>query len=126
MDGETDDMSLNDRIELLFESEQVDRDTFEQTPNVLKKVEEFLELKLEEENAGSFTSHLMKAIQRIKTNEAVQTCSTALVQQALAKPEVYEFSLELLAPFNIHNSNLDVEAAFIASYLLSLTDEEEV
>ncbi|KTD85671.1 PRD domain-containing protein [Paenibacillus etheri] len=119
-------MSLNDRIELLFESEQVDRDTFEQTPNVLKKVEEFLELKLEEENAGSLTSHLMKAIQRIKTNEAVQTCSTALVQQALAKSEVYEFSLELLAPFNIHNSNLDAEAAFIASYLLSLTDEEEV
>lgn len=119
-------MSLNDRIELLFESDQVDRNTFEQTPSVLNKVEVFLDLKLEEENAGSFTSHLMKAIQRIKTNEAVQTCSTALVQQAIAKPEIYEFSLELLSPFNIHEANLDAEAAFIASYLLSLTDEEEV
>ncbi|OCT16495.1 hypothetical protein A8709_02460 [Paenibacillus pectinilyticus] len=119
-------MSLNERIELLYETGQVDRDIFEQTPVVLRTVEAFLGVQLEEENAGSFTSHLMKAMQRMKTNQAVQSCSAALEQQAASDSRIYAFSRGILAPFNAHETNVDAEAAFIASYLLTLTDGEEV
>lgn len=118
-------MSLNERIELLFESGQVDRDIYEGTPGTLRQVEAFIGVHLDEDNAGSFTSHWMKAVQRLKTNQAVQECSPALAQQAQANMRIYTFSLALLAPFNKHDVELDAEAAFIASYLLTLTDEEE-
>ncbi|UKS24822.1 PRD domain-containing protein [Paenibacillus sp. HWE-109] len=117
---------LNERIELIYASKQVDLDTYEQTPGLLRKVEAFLDIQLDEENAGSFTSHLMKAIDRIKRNGAVQECSPALLQQAAAKTPIYDFSLELLSPFNVHGTSLDAEAAFIASYLLAMTEEEEM
>ncbi|MHA6481837.1 hypothetical protein ACX1C1_08020 [Paenibacillus sp. strain BS8-2] len=116
---------LDERIELMYESGQVDQDTYERTPALLRQVESKLAIQLSEENGGSFTSHLMKAIERVKTNQAVASCSDALLAQATSNLPLFTFSIELLAPFNTHQADLEAEAAFIASYLLGMTEEEE-
>jgi|GEM_PF-5247655 len=118
-------MRLQDRIELLYASNQVDRDTYEKTPALLEQVASFTGVRLEEENAGAFTAHLMKAIDRIKKGEPVLQCSEVLAGEVKANKEAYELALGLLAPFNGHGVSLEAETVFVASYILSLTEEEE-
>lgn len=117
---------LQERIQLMFDSNQVDAETYEKTPALLEMTEQFISMKLTEDNAGAYTSHLMKAIERVKTNQAITSCSPALVEQATANASIFSFALQLLSPFNPDHINLEAEAAFIAAYLIGITEEEEL
>jgi transcriptional regulatory protein LevR len=108
----------------MYETNQMDRDTLEQIPEVLQKIEDFLQIRLGEENAGGCVSHLIKAIQRVKTGQAIQECSDELMEQMKGMQAFYDFSLGILSPYNVVLSDLKAEAAFVASYFAIMTDEE--
>jgi transcriptional regulatory protein LevR len=113
-----------ERIELMYETNQMDQETYNGVPEVLRRIESFLQVQLTEENAGACVSHLIKAIQRVKNNEAIEECSVELMAEMMKTKHLYDFSLEILKPYNIHNMNLEAEAAFIASYFAMMTEEE--
>lgn len=117
---------LTERIEIMYESGQMDKVTYEQLPQILQTIEKQLGIELVEDNAGPFTGHLIKAIERVKNNEALQEGSEVLIQDAKASKELYDFAVALLSPYNGHGAPLEVEASFITSYLIAMTSEEEM
>ncbi|MCU6710544.1 PRD domain-containing protein [Paenibacillus sp. J5C_2022] len=118
---------LDERMELLYESKQVSKSTYEQTPALLYMTEKFLRMKLDEDNAGAFTSHLMKAVERIKNNAPITECSPALLEQAHSHTAVHSFSRRLLEPFSQEeDAELEAEAAFLTAYFIGMKEEEEL
>jgi transcriptional regulatory protein LevR len=111
------------RVQLMYESNQMDRETLEQIPGILQKIEEFLHIRLGEENAGGCVSHLIKAIQRIKTGQAIQECSDELMNQVKEVQPLFDFSKEILSPYNANQSNINAEAAFVTSYFAMMIEE---
>jgi hypothetical protein len=110
-----------ERMELMFETNQLDQDVFNQVPDLIRRIEGFLQIPL----TGPCMTHLVKAVQRVKNNQAIQECSDELRTQMLADRNLYDFSLEILSPYNIYHTKLDAEAAFIASYFAMMMMEVE-
>ncbi|MEH6996279.1 PRD domain-containing protein [Neobacillus drentensis] len=115
------DATLKERIDLLHDTNQINDQIFNRLPSLLEEVEEYLNVKLTEENAGSFTSHISVALQRIAANEHVTEVSSELESVIGNNPEYYQFAKELLKS---GDTNIEAEAAFITLYFCLLTGKE--
>lgn len=115
------DATLKERIDLLHDTNQINDEIFNHLPFLMEEVEKFLNVTLTEENAGSFTSHISVALQRISDNNPVTELSSELETVIGKNPEYYQFAKELLKN---DTTNIDAEAAFITLYFCLLTGKE--
>ncbi|MFJ7727489.1 PRD domain-containing protein [Neobacillus sp. NPDC097160] len=115
------DATLKERIDLLHDTNQINDEIYNRLPSLLEEVEEFLHVKLTEENAGSFTSHISVALQRIRDNQPVSEISTELESVIGNNQEYFQFAKELLKN---DYTNIEAEAAFITLYFCLLTGKE--
>jgi transcriptional regulatory protein LevR len=109
------DATLKERIDLLHETNQISDDLYSRLPGIFEKVEVFLNVKLTEENAGQFASHISVALQRISNNEPVTEISGELDTVIQENPKFYQFAKEILSSTNTE-VNIDAEAAFLTLY----------
>jgi transcriptional regulatory protein LevR len=112
-----------DRVKLLFESNQIDKEIYEFIPIVLKRVEDELQVQLAEENAGPFVTHLSIALQRIKNQEAIGEIPAELTSLTQKHPRLFEFAKEILSIVSPKVS-INAEASFITLYFCLLTGME--
>lgn len=115
------DATLKERIDLLHDTNQINNEIYNRLPSLMEEVENFLDVKLTEENAGSFTSHISVALQRIANNQPVTEISGELTTVIDQNPEYYQFAKDLLKN---DETNIDAEAAFITLYFCLLTGKE--
>lgn len=115
---------LQERIDLLYEAQLMSQETYEDLPKLIARVEGFLGKALNDENAGSFITHLIKAIERTKGGTPVDESPDVLMEQALLKKNLFDFGLELLSPYNAQGLNLEHEAVFITSYFEMILEED--
>ncbi|MED1466871.1 PRD domain-containing protein [Bacillus salipaludis] len=115
------DATLKERIDLLHDTNQINDEIFNCLPILMEEVEKFLDVKLTEENAGSFTSHISVALQRISDNQPVTEIAAELETLIGENPEYYQFAKDLLKN---DQANVDAEAAFITLYFCLLTGKE--
>jgi hypothetical protein len=113
-----------ERVKLMYETDQMNWDTYRDMPSIIRKIEDYLQVKLAEENGGACITHLAKAVQRIKDNRLVTECSPELLEQAKANASLFNFSSGLLSPYNAHEADLEAESAFMASYFMMMVEEE--
>lgn len=114
------DANLTERLEIFHVSGQIDTDIFTKVPTLLQKVEEKLAVKLEENNAGAFVTHLSIALQRIKTGQTVQEPPQELMVLGEKYPELYSFAKHLL-----DTEQEEAEALFLTLYFCTLTGKGE-
>ncbi|MDN3019424.1 PRD domain-containing protein [Paenibacillus sp. BSR1-1] len=112
------DATLKERIDLLHDTNQINDEIYNRLPYLMEEVENFLDVKLTEENAGSFTSHISVALQRISKNEPVTDIASELETLIGENPDYYQFAKDLLEN---DETNIDAEAAFITLYFCLLT-----
>ncbi|WP_409291859.1 PRD domain-containing protein [Peribacillus sp. SCS-37] len=115
------DASLKERLDLLHDTNQISDKIYDRLPVLLDQVEAYLDVKLAEENAGSFASHLSVALQRISENNPVSEISEELETVIAKNPEYYQNAKEFLQANNPKGANIDAEAAFITLYFGLLT-----
>ncbi|MFD0050986.1 PRD domain-containing protein [Actinomycetes bacterium NPDC127524] len=118
------DFSLKERIDLLHDTNQISDEIYDRLPAILETVENFLEVKLSEENAGSFTSHISIALQRISVNNPLTDISGELQTVIDENPNFYLFAKELLSANNQNGEDIDAEAAYLTLYFGVLTKKE--
>ena len=118
------DASLKERIDLLHDTNQMSDEIYKRLPAVFKKVENYLDVKLSEENAGSFASHISVALQRISEQKPVSEISSELEALIENNPKFYRFAKELLSENSNPATNVDAEAAFITLYFCLLSGKE--
>lgn len=107
--------NLLERLNLLYDSGQIDPDVYEQIPVLVQRVEEHLQVKLDEEIGGPFISHLSIALQRVKKQEAIQEAPEELKALSAKHPDLFGFAKEIL------NSEEEAEAHFVTLYFCTLT-----
>ncbi|PLT29882.1 PRD domain-containing protein [Peribacillus deserti] len=117
------DSSLKERVDLLHDTNQMSDQIYQQLPGIFDRVEKFLGVKLLEENAGSFASHISVALQRISEGKPVSEISGELQTVVKENPDFYEFAKELLSE-KASETNIDAEAAFITLYFCLLSGKE--
>ncbi|PLR80602.1 PRD domain-containing protein [Bacillus canaveralius] len=117
------DATLKERIDLLHDTNQINDDIFHELPGIFEKVEKFLDVKLTEENAGSFASHISVALQRISEKKAVTEIAAELETVIEKNPDFYEFAKKLLSESS-GDVDINAEAAFITLYFCLLTGRE--
>ncbi|WP_028545612.1 PRD domain-containing protein [Paenibacillus taiwanensis] len=116
---------LQKRLELLYASQQMDADTYERIPSLLGELENKLGVELQEDNAGAFVSHYIKAIQRVKAGAPIQE-DPSFIQMAQKKERLFQWAIESLHPFANDNVSLDGEAVYFVSYFEMMLGEEPV
>lgn len=125
MEGETNmDASLNERLDLLHDTNQISEDIYNRLPAIFEKVEEYLGINLKEENAGSFASHLSVALQRISEHKPAVDISSELENVIETNPDYYQFAKVLLRDNSQTGADIGAEAAFITLYFCLLTGKE--
>jgi transcriptional regulatory protein LevR len=116
---------LKERLQILFDSGQIKQDVYEIVPTIVNQVEKELCVDLNEENGGSFVSHLSIALQRIKDRKAIQEAPKEVLVYSEKYPELNSFAKEVLSVFAKNESvDIDAEAAFITLYFCLLTKKE--
>ncbi|MCG7406971.1 PRD domain-containing protein [Paenibacillus sp. ACRRX] len=116
---------LQERLKLLYASQQMDTDTYKRLPSMLAELENKLGVPLQEDNAGAFVSHYIKAIQRVKAGTPIQD-DLSLIQMAQKKPTLFQWAIESLHPFDTDNLSLDGEAVYFVSYFEMILGEEPI
>jgi hypothetical protein len=118
------DANLKERIDLLHQTNQIDDYVYGQLPVLLKRVEDYLQITLSEENAGPFVSHLAIALQRILQKTPVLEVSDELKALTEKYPDYYQFAADILALPGTESVTCNAEASFVTLYLCLLSGKE--
>lgn len=114
---------LSKRIELMYASQQMDSQTYEQLPSLLEDIEQKLGVKLEDDNAGAFVTHLIKAIQRTKEGRAIVEDPT-VIELTKEKRKLFEWGVDCLRPYTSDPQTIEGEVVYLVAYFEMILGEE--
>jgi transcriptional antiterminator len=115
---------LLERVDLLLDSEQIEREVYDLIPSILKKVEDELQVQLTDENAGPFITHLAIALQRIKKNEVIEESSSEIKLLTEKYQNLFELAKEILSDITPKLVDINAEASYITLYFCLLTGKK--
>lgn len=87
-------MDLQTRLEILYSTGIISKETREVVLNVIKMFQEKYQITLTEENGAMMTMHLSMAITRVKNNEPVKIIDEEVYKEVL-ESEFFEKSEEI-------------------------------
>jgi len=82
------DSEIFERLDILHESDQINRQDKEKTVKAVEYLENKLKIKVEKEVGGMFATHLAKALSRMNNGQAIQETTEQADKAAQEHPEI--------------------------------------
>jgi transcriptional regulatory protein LevR len=107
------------RLDLLLESEQISRQTFEVVKEKLAELVQQSYLDTNHESSGPFANHLAIAVERINKNDAMEVVTEQTEELIQEHPNLYGVATDILESciWNEGAYYTKAEAGFITLYL---------
>ena len=126
----TGEITLEDRLQLLRKSGQINDQVLEETKEVTRIIEEKYKIELTEKREGDamFVTHVAIALQRLVDGEQINETSSFVMNEVKKYPEEFEFAKQIAKTVEgkLGVKVPEAEVAFIAAYLCILHGKTEL